>query len=87
MYGIQDVSHIWKLDYVNFICGELGGFRRGKHSACLFHNSNEDVRMTVHGDDFMCLTDDDGLKHIDKLLKSNYTAKDTGTLGYEDSDV
>ena len=52
MHGIQDVSHIWQLDYVNLICGELGGFRRSKHNAELFHNSNQDVRMSVHGGDF-----------------------------------
>ena len=86
-YGTQDASHIWQLDYVNLICGELGGFRRGKHSATLFHSSDEDVRMAVYGDDFVCLSDDDGLKHIDGLLKSKYTAKDMGTLGCEDSDV
>ena len=86
MYGTQDASHIWELDYVNLICGELGGFRRGKHSAALFHNPNQDVRTTVHGDDIVCLSDDDGLKHIDdSLLKSK--AKDMGTLGFEDSDV
>ena len=33
------------------------------------------------------LSDDDGLKHIDSLLKSKYTTKDMGTLGFEDSDV
>ena len=38
MYGTQDASHIWQLDYVNLICGETGGFRRGKHTAKLFHN-------------------------------------------------
>ena len=38
MYGTEDASHIWQLDYVNLICGELGGFRRGRHSAGLFHN-------------------------------------------------
>ena len=32
------------------------------------------------------LSDDDGLRHIDGLLKSKYTAKDMGTLGFEDSD-
>ena len=53
-YGTQDASHIWQLDYVNLICGELGGFRRGKHSAALSHNPNHDVRMAVHGDDFVC---------------------------------
>ena len=79
--------HIWQLDYVNLICGELGGFRRGKHSAALFHNPNQDVRMAVHGDDSVCLSDDDGLKHIGGLLKSKCTAKDMGTLGCEDSNV
>ena len=43
--------------------------------------------MAVHGDDFVCLSDDDGLEHIDNLLKSKYTAKDVGTLGFKDSDV
>ena len=80
MHGTQDASHIWQLDYVNLICGELGGFRRGKHSAALFHNPIQDVRMAVHGDDFVCLSDDDGFKHIDSLLKSKHTAKDMGTL-------
>ena len=53
---------------------------RGNHSAALFHNSDEDVRMAVHGDDFVSLSDDDG-------LDSTYTAKDMGTLGFEESDV
>ena len=35
----------------------------------------------------LCLSDDDRLKHIDKLLKSKYTAKDMETLGSEESDV
>ena len=51
VYGTQDASHIWQLDQVNLICGELGGFRRATHSAALFHNPNQDVRMAVHGDD------------------------------------
>ena len=52
MHGTQDASHIWQFDYVNLICGEFGGFRRGKHSAAWFHNPNQDVRVAVHGDDF-----------------------------------
>ena len=35
----------------------------------------------------MCLSDDDGLKHIHSFLKSKYTTKDMGTVGFEDSDV
>ena len=41
----------------------------------------------MYGDDFLCLSDDDRLEHIDSLLKSKYTAKDMGTLGFKDSDV
>ena len=72
---------------MNLICGELGDFRRGKYSAAFFHNPTQDVRMAVHGEDFVCLSDDDGLKHTDGLLKSKYTAKDMGTLGFEDAEV
>ena len=43
--------------------------------------------MAVQGDDFVCLPDDNGLNHIDTLLKSKCTAKDVGTLGFEDSDA
>ena len=60
----------------NRICEESGSFRRGKHSAALFQNPNQDVRMAMHGDNFECLLDDDGLKHIDTLLKSKYAVND-----------
>ena len=86
MYGTNDAAHIWQLDHVNLICGALGGFRRGKHSAALFHNPNQEVRTAAHGDDCVCLSHN-GLKHIERLLKPKYTAKDMGTLGFEDSGV
>ena len=69
---------------MNLIGGELGGFRRGNHIAAMFHNTNEDARMAVHGDDFVCLSDDDGLKHIDSLLKPNTQQK---TWEHLDSDI
>ena len=62
MCGTQDASHICQFDNVTLIYGMLGGFGRGKHSAALFHKSNEDVRMAVLGDDFVCVSDDDGLQ-------------------------
>ena len=51
----------------------------------MFHNAKFDV--TVHGDDFVCLADEDGLTHIDSLLESKYAAKDMGSLGLKDSDA
>ena len=53
---------------MNLICGESGGFRRGKQSAALFNKPKDDVRVAVHGDDFVYLSEDEGLKHMDKLL-------------------
>ena len=64
----------------------MGGFQRGKHSAALFHNPSQDVRMAVHGDDFVCFSNDGGINHIVKLHKSKYKAGDMGTLGFEASD-
>ena len=68
MYGTQDASHIWQLGCANRVCGESGSFRRGKHSAALFHNPDQYVKMAMDGDNFQCLLDDDGLKDIDTLL-------------------
>ena len=76
MHGTQDASHIWRLGCANRICGESGSFRRGKHSAALFHNPNQDVAWQMQGDNFECLLDDGGLKHIHTLLISKDAVND-----------
>ena len=87
MYGSQDASHIWQPDYVNLICGELRGFRRGKHSTAFFHKANQDVRMAVPGEDFcVCQTKTDSITST-HFSHQKYTAKDMGTIGFEDSDT
>ena len=86
MYGTQDASHIWQLDNVNLIYGDREDSEDG-NSGALFHDSNKEMRMAVRSDDFLCVSDDDGLNHIETLLKSKYAAKDMGTLGFEDSDA
>ena len=43
--------------------------------------------MTMHGGDFVCLSDDDGLTHIGNLLKFKHTTKDNRTLRFGDLDV
>ena len=80
MYGPQIAAYIGQLHYVTLTCGVL----RRRQTPTLFHTSNDDLRMAVHGDDFESLSDDDGFKHIDK---SKYAAKDSGTPGIEESDV
>ena len=45
-------------DFLNLICGELGGFPRRTHSAASFHSAKLDVRMSAHGGDFVCVADE-----------------------------
>ena len=55
--------------------------KRHTHRAALFHNPNQDARMAVHGDEFVCLSEDDGLKHIDSLLKIQIQSERHGNTG------
>ena len=72
MRGTQDASHIWQLGCANCICGSTCLFLwktnvssvLKKHSATLFHNPKQDVRMAMQGD-FECSLDAHRFKHID----------------------
>ena len=86
MHGTQDASHILQLDNEKLIYGDREDSEDG-NSGALFHNSNKEMRVAVRSDDFLCVSDHDGLNHIETLLKSKYAAKDMGTLGFEDSDA
>ena len=85
MNGTPDASHIWQLGCANRICGELGDFRRGKQSAALFYNPNQDVRMTIQGD-FECLLEDEGLKHIDTQIQ-RHSQRQGRKPGFKDSNL
>ena len=86
MYGTQDASHLWQLDYVDLLCDEKGGFKRGVHNAAIFFHAEMGIYVLCHGDDFVVLADEDGLAHVDRLLSSRYAVKNMGTLGFEQGD-
>ena len=46
----------------------------------------EDARVLVHGDDFLCLADDEGQKKIEDILRSRYDYKIVGSIGPEAHD-
>ena len=58
----------------------------GKANFATFFKQSADSRGLVHGDDFVVLADDDGLKEMDQLLNSKYTAKWLATVGSEPGD-
>ena len=80
MYGTQDASHLWRLDYVALLCCDSGGFKRGRRNAAVFWHQELGVYMLCHGDDFVVLGDEDGLTHVDALLTSKYTVKNLGAI-------
>ena len=85
MCGTQDASHIGQLGCANHICGESGSFRRNKHSAALFYNPTQDVRMTTQSD-FECLLDDGGHRHINTQIQRR-SERQGRAPGFRDSNL
>ena len=52
----------------------------------MFYRESDGTRIVVHGDDFLVLSDSQGLQEIDDLLRSAYELKRLGTLGFEEGD-
>ena len=51
MYGTQDAPNIWQSHYSGILIE--GGYKRGKSNASVFCHPQHDVRVMVHGDDFL----------------------------------
>eukprot|EP00971_Amphidinium_carterae_P057494 1136805-Amphidinium_carterae.1 len=86
MYGTQDASHIWQEDYCDLLVNE-GGFVRGRHNAATFYHPSLEIRLMVHGDNFFVVRGEAGLTYVDELLRSRYSCKNLGTLGFDAGDA
>ena len=84
MYGTQDAPAVFQENYTELLAG--GGFHVGKSNIAIFYSGEHDARVLVHGDDFALLGDELAVAEFDKLLKSRYSVKKTGKLGFEDGD-
>ena len=62
------------------------GFVRGSASSATFYHETEDIRVLVHGDDFMTLADETGQQFIEKILASRYDYKVVGDIGPDPQD-
>ena len=84
MYGSQDASAIWEGDYIETL--QEAGTKRGRSSGAIFYDGKLDVRKLAHGDDFVILSDDDGIEHYTDALSSKYVVKIVATVGPEHTD-
>lgn len=84
MYGTQDAPSIWQSHYTELL--QKAGLVRGKSNSSVFYRASDGTRIIVHGDDFLVLSDQQGLDEIDELLRKAYELKRLGTLGFEKGD-
>ena len=79
MYGTLDAASIWQATYVELL-KECGIEQRVGWPA-LFMHKERDLRFMVHGDDFVALGDEDGLKFLEEKLKQKFEYRVDGLLG------
>ena len=84
MYGTQDASAIWQDDYLQLLM--KNGFKKGRAAPSLLYHEGHEIRVLVHGDDFISLSDDDGQEFLSKVLAERYEFKVVGQLGPGEGD-
>jgi len=81
MYGTQDASHVWQADYSE----RLGKhkFQCGKAWTSVFRHEelNINIKLLVHGDDFLVLADKKGQEFMQKVLSERYEFRCDGRIG------
>ena len=70
MYATRDASVVWQRSCTNLL--RKDGFVVGKAYPCTFYHAEPDVRLLVHGDDFVVLADDDGHRFVHEVLSEEY---------------
>ena len=79
MYGTQDASHVWQEDYSNHL--KRKRFHQGQAWTSVFRHDELDIKLLVHGDDFMVLADQEGQEYMHQVLKEKYEYKRDGEIG------
>ena len=73
MYGILDAAQRWAVHYTKVLVD--GGFLKGNASPCHLYHPVRSIYCLVHGDDFICVADDEELEWCDQLFKTHYICK------------
>ena len=79
MYGTQDAAHVWQDDYSNHL--KTHNFIQGSAWTSVFRHKDKDVKLLVHGDDFLVLADAEGQAFMRKVLSERYEYRCDGVIG------
>ena len=84
LYGLRTAASSWEKAYSGTL--EKSGFRPGSASTCTFFHPEKEIRIVVHGDDFIVEGREEDLQWTRKVLESEYLVKMRALLGPERSD-
>ena len=79
MYGTRAAADGWQQEYSGFL--RSIGFRQGAACPCLFINSEKQLAVSVHGDDFTTAGPKCEIDWFENLLEKKYELKKGGRLG------
>ena len=79
MYGTLDAASIWQQTYSEIL--QKHNIRQGKAWPALFFHEGEDLRFLVHGDDFVCLGDEQAHQFLMKVLDEKFEYRVDGSIG------
>ena len=71
MYGTQDASHVLKRKH----------FHQGQAWTSVFRHGELDIKLLVHGGDFLVLVDQEGQEYMQQVLKEKYEYRCDGEIG------
>lgn len=78
MYGTRDAAKGWEAKYCDVLL-KLG-FKRGSSSPCLFIHKSRNIRLCVHGDDFLSAASKADAKWFEQVLLNEMEGKLKGAL-------
>ena len=79
MYGTQDASHVWQEDYSNHL--KKKHFHQEQAWTSVFRHDELDIKLLVHGDDFLVLADQERQEYMQQVLKEKYEYRCDGGIG------
>ena len=82
LYGTWDAASAWNSCIQGVLVNELG-FTRGLTSPCIFYHPGRNLRVLVHGDDFVSLGAPPDLYQFRQELETRWLMKIRGMLGVE----
>ena len=78
MYGTRDAAYNWERAYSQVLATH--GFVRGQASPCHFFDAGREIRLMVHGDDFVAVGPEQALEEFEEEMRSVYPCVST-TIG------